>query len=55
MNEMWELSPELREAAAQIPLVIGLIYDSVFTPLQQLLQVLVEAAEREGLICGAGD
>jgi hypothetical protein len=55
VNEVPELSPELREAAKQIPIVITWLYDSVFAPVHQLLQILVEAAEREGLICGAGD
>jgi len=55
VNEVPELSPELREAAKQIPVVITLVYDSVFVPVHQLLQILVEGAEREGLVSRAGD
>jgi hypothetical protein len=48
VDEIPGLSPELREAAMQIPVVIGCFYASVFTSFNQLLQTLIEAAEREG-------
>jgi len=35
--------------------MITSLYDSVFAPVHQLLQILVEAAEREGLISRAGE
>jgi len=55
VDEIPELSAELREVAKQIPIVITWVYDSVFVPLHQLLQILVEGAECEGLIPRAGD
>jgi len=51
VNETGELSLELREAADQMPDMLAGVaraYDSVFTSMHQLLQTLVEAAEREG-------
>jgi hypothetical protein len=53
------LSPELREVAEKIPILLARFYDSSFTSLGQVLQALAEVAQSEDFTRfakrGAGD